>query len=305
MLGRVSDVDIRLLRIFAAVVEAGSFAVATARLNVAESTVSLHMSDLEKRLGLRLCHRGRSGFRLTKSGEEVYGATVELIRDLDRFRDKLANVSSNVSGRLALGLPDAIVTLDRRYIIDGLRRFRLRAPEIHLQISVLSPRELERQVIDGKIAAAIAPDHRRVAGLEYRPLFEEENKLYCGRLHPLFARPDETITIEELEESGRISRGYLERFDSAFFRTEDYSATVTETEAAAVLIETGLYIGFLPEHYAAEWVRSGSMRALLPDRMRFVSSFHLITRREATTEKRLALFADCLLEHEAKAEAAS
>jgi DNA-binding transcriptional LysR family regulator len=294
MIGRVSDIDLRLLRIFATVVEAGGFAVATAKLNIAESTISQHMSDLEKRLGLRLCERGRSGFKLTKSGDEVYHATVELMQNLDGFRDRLSSLSLQVTGRFAVGLPDAIVTLERRFIVDGLRRLRQSAPDIHLQIHVLSPRELERQVIDGKIAAAIAPDHRRVAGLDYQPLFCEVNKLYCGRAHSLFVRNDAEISVFELETAGRISRGYLERFDAAFFETEDYAATVTETEAAALLINTGLYIGFLPEHYADEWVKSGEMRAIMPERFQFTSAFHLITTREAAADRRVVLLAECL-----------
>ena len=69
VIGRLSDLDLRLLRIFVAVVESGGFSLASARLNVAESTISSHMADLEKRLGMRLCERGRSGFRLTDDGE--------------------------------------------------------------------------------------------------------------------------------------------------------------------------------------------------------------------------------------------
>ncbi|MFY8155210.1 MAG: LysR family transcriptional regulator, partial [Hyphomicrobiales bacterium] len=102
MIGRVSDIDLRLLRIFREVVEAGGFAVATAKLNVAESTISQHMTDLEKRLGVRLCERGRAGFRLTDVGQEVYEATMELLHDLDRFRDRLQEASAQVSGRVSL-----------------------------------------------------------------------------------------------------------------------------------------------------------------------------------------------------------
>jgi LysR family transcriptional regulator, transcriptional activator for bauABCD operon len=110
MIGRLSDIDIRLLRIFVAVVEQGSFSVAATRLNVSESTVSTHMADLEKRLGMRLCERGRAGFRLTEDGEEVFRATTELLAEAKRFRDKLATLRSALGGTLKIGLPDAMVT---------------------------------------------------------------------------------------------------------------------------------------------------------------------------------------------------
>src|SRR5262245_11542525 len=91
MLGRVSDADLRLLRVFAAVAECGGFAAAQALLNVSESTVSTHMHDLETRLGLRLCERGRGGFRLTADGEAVYRSARELFTALDRFQTHVAS----------------------------------------------------------------------------------------------------------------------------------------------------------------------------------------------------------------------
>jgi LysR family transcriptional regulator, transcriptional activator for bauABCD operon len=294
VIGRVSDIDLRLLRIFATVVESGGFAVATAKLNVAESTVSQHMSDLEKRVGMRLCERGRSGFRLTKNGEEFYQATSELLGDLNRFRDKIAGLSSTVSGRFSIGLPDAIASLPDSPVAKGLRAFSQRAPDLHLQIAMLSPRELERQVIDGKINVAIAPAHRRVAGLDYHPFLDETNLLYCAKGHPLFPIPDERIGAADIEAGGRISRGYLERFDAAFFESDHYAATVHETEAAAMLILTGRYIGFLPDHYAAQWVKTGGMRAVQPARYRFEAAFHLISKREGAGDPRITLFFDCL-----------
>ena len=110
MIGRLSDIDFRLLRIFVAVVESGSFSIAATRLNVSESTVSSHMSDLERRLGMRLCERGRAGFRLTEDGEDVYRATTDLLEEATRFRDRLSTLRSPLGGTLKLGLPDSIVT---------------------------------------------------------------------------------------------------------------------------------------------------------------------------------------------------
>ena len=293
VIGRVSDVDLRLLRVFVTVVESGGFAVATAQLNVAESTISQHMSDLERRLGLRLCERGRAGFRLTEAGQEVYEATRALMAEMDGFRDRLAALSSAVPGRFAIGLPDAIATLGDGHVGAGLGRFLAGAPSLHPVLSILSPRELERGVIEGRLACAVAPEHRRVAGLAYRPLFGETNLLFCGRDHPLFGRPDDAIPDEAVEECPRIARGYLEGFDAHLF-AGGHAATVTETEGAALLIQSGRYLGFLPEHYAAPWASAGTMRAVRPERYAFATEFHLITRRDARDGTLFDRLAACL-----------
>lgn len=304
MIGRLSDIDIRLLRNFVAVVEAGGFSLATARLNVSESTISQQMSDLESRIGMRLCERGRAGFRLTRNGDEVYKATVELLEDMARFRDRLALLGSEMSGTLNLGVADAIVTLKGSNLVEAIRAYVDRSPDISINLHMLTPRELERGVIEGQLHVAIAPEHRRVAGLAYLPLFSERNSLYCGRDHPLFQKPQTEITPEMLDAGGRISRGYLEHFDRDLFGTERYRATVQLTEAAALLILSGRFIGFLPDHYAASWVAEGRMRAIRPDLYRLEPRFNIISRRDATADRRVDAFVKELVRLQAGTAAA-
>jgi len=62
VLGQLSDMDLRLLQVFKSVVECGGLAAAELELNIATSTISRHLKDLETRLGLVLCRRGRAGF---------------------------------------------------------------------------------------------------------------------------------------------------------------------------------------------------------------------------------------------------
>ena len=70
-LGRVTDVDLRLLRIFQTVVNCGGLSAAEIDLGIGRSTVSTHIAELEARLGTRLCQRGRSGFSLTSDGKKI------------------------------------------------------------------------------------------------------------------------------------------------------------------------------------------------------------------------------------------
>ena len=67
-MGQVSDMDMRLLKVFKTVVDCGGMTAAEHELNIGTSTVSRHIKDLETRLGLVLCRRGRAGFALTAGG---------------------------------------------------------------------------------------------------------------------------------------------------------------------------------------------------------------------------------------------
>lgn len=65
-------------------------------------------------------------------------------------------------------------------------------------------------------------------------------------------------------------------------------------EAFALLILSGCYIGFLPEHYASVWESSGEIRRLLPKRYEAVVSFASMTARSRPHTKALDAFLACV-----------
>ena len=50
------------------------------------------MSDLENRLGLRLCQRGRAGFSLTDEGKEILNYSETLIASIEEFKLKVNQI---------------------------------------------------------------------------------------------------------------------------------------------------------------------------------------------------------------------
>lgn len=70
-IGKTGNLDFKLLHVFLTVADSGGLTQAQEPLNIGLSAISTCLSDLEKRLGLTLCHRGRGGFVLTDQGREV------------------------------------------------------------------------------------------------------------------------------------------------------------------------------------------------------------------------------------------
>src|SRR5450830_28037 len=85
MLSNVFDLDIRLIRVFLAVVDSHGVSAAQSRLNVGQSTISAQLGVLETRLGFRLCERGRAGFKLTAKGEKFADSARRMIEALSEF----------------------------------------------------------------------------------------------------------------------------------------------------------------------------------------------------------------------------
>ena len=76
---QLHEVDLRLLRVFDAVVRCGGLSAAQAELNVGQSTISMQIGQLEVRLGAKLCERGRGGFRLTDQGRAIHDASLRRV----------------------------------------------------------------------------------------------------------------------------------------------------------------------------------------------------------------------------------
>jgi DNA-binding transcriptional LysR family regulator len=278
---RITDIDLRLLRVFVAVTEAQGYAGAQADLNVSSSTISLHMSDLESRIGFRLCERGRGGFRLTERGALAYEETRRLLAALDDFSGNMATLRNALGGRLSIGMVDCLITHPEFPLARALRRFNELDHQVHVELTVAPRAELERAVYNRHLHAAIVPRVRRLSGLESRPVLEEVHHLYCGLGHPFFGRDGASLARDDITSQPFVMRSYHQQFDVARFPRTSKRATVHSMEGMAVLLLTGAYLGFLPEHYARYWVDRGELSRLDAPEFSYTSHHVLITAKSA------------------------
>jgi LysR family transcriptional regulator, transcriptional activator for bauABCD operon len=287
---RLDTIDLRLLRVFTALVDAGGFAGAQITLNLSQSTLSTHLADLEKRVGGALCVRGRKAFRLTDLGRATYDAAQQLFLDVESFRHRIGTASGRLTGRLRIGIVDGVISSP----VLGLQRAigRMLKPDFDVFVDLVqaTPLELEQAAVEGTRDIVIGPFSQRAPGLVYKTLFREPHRLYCGRGHPFFAAPDSAIT-RGLIETARLSvRGYRQLEDLYRIGHPKAAASVLQMEAQTMLVLSGHYIGFLPCHIAERWVEAGEMRAVLPRSYAFESQHFVAYRRGADREPLASAF---------------
>ena len=153
-LGQLSDMDIRLLRVFKSVVECGGMAAAELELNIGTSTVSRHIKDLETRLGLTLCRRGRAGFALTVEGQQIYTETLRLLAGVDAFRSSVDEIHRRMGGQLNIAVFDKTASNPQSHLSQAIALFTELAPEVSLHLFVAPLNTIERGVIDGQFRSA-------------------------------------------------------------------------------------------------------------------------------------------------------
>ena len=262
-LAQVSDFDIRLLKIFRSVVECGGFSAAENVLGIGRSAISQQMSDLEQRLGLRLCQRGRAGFSLTEEGREVYQSALQLLGALESFRTEVNGLHQHLRGELNIGLTDNLVTLPHMRITHALAQLKDRGPDVRIQIRMIAPSQVEQGVLDGSLHVGVVPQASPLSGLEYEFLYGERSLLYCAVGHPLFYVDDNQLADDRLNSQDAIAPTFrLPAEIQALYQTLNCTASASDREGMAFLILTGRYIGYLPDHYASFWAQQGRLRAL-------------------------------------------
>jgi LysR family transcriptional regulator, transcriptional activator for bauABCD operon len=292
-LARVSDADLRLLRIFATVVDCKGFAAAQAELNLSAPSISSYIAALEQRLGVRLCSRGRSGFELTDKGAIIHREAQRLFAAVEEFTASAGAVRGRLTGNLRLGVVDCTVTDAASPLREAFRRFNARDHEVRVELTIQAPQDLQRGVLDGRLNLAIGSFPVRIAALTSQPLYRERNAFYCGAGHPLFAR--ETVTLDDIRSHRVVARGYWRRADLSRIGIEREAAMVDNMEAQAILILSGAYLGYLPEHYAAPWQAQRLVRSLLPEELAYEAPFVLIARRGSAPIAVVRQFVDDLM----------
>lgn len=274
--------DFKLLRIFASVARNQGFARAQQELNLTTSAISTYMTQLEAQVGFSLCRRGRGGFALTPKGELLLSETLRLFGELEGFERYAMALKGDLGGTLKIGVIDTTVTDPALPLATAIGVFSGKYPGMHLSLLIRSPYELQKGLLENELDMAVGFFPAKANGLIYHPLYREQQWLYCSDRHPCFhQRAVQPAFVSELNV---VSRSYWSQTELGRHGFKRSVATVESMEAQLILILSGGYIGYLPEHYAQSWVEQGRLKVLLPAEFGYQSQFSLVYRRGRSRE---------------------
>jgi len=286
-----SAMDLKLFKVFRAVVEAGGFTAAQVELNISLAAISKQISDLEIRLGMRLCTRGREKFCLTEQGKIIYDASLDLFGALDNFRDRLGNVRGELLGDLNIAVIDNTVSDPESPLIEALKALQTKAPKAKVRLSVAPLDEIEQGLLKGRFAVGIVPVYSGKDEFQVMPLYDEVSELYCSASHPFFPMKDEDIDEQCLAQAEFVEHGYavnIERPKQLGVR--NVTAVATQVEAVAILVKTGRYLGYLPSHWAKSYVERGEMRSVKGHVFTIATPVKLLYRQQVPRNPLLDVF---------------
>lgn len=194
-----SQIEVRQLRAFVALAEAGTVSGAARKLGLAQSTVSEALAALERAVGTSLVARGRGTPRtiLTTAGETLLPHARGIIAAVDGAHTALARVSNDARAVIDIVANESVTT----YVLpEALTRLRDKWPNTRFAVSVATCGDVRRYIANGEsdigvlLGPASRPARSRRAG---KPSDAPERQtivpevalvVFAQPSHPLIAR---------------------------------------------------------------------------------------------------------------------
>lgn len=283
------------IRTLLAIADLGSFSKAAQALHMAQPTVSLHVRELEQRLGVALLLRRARGLVLTPAGALLVERGRRLLRDADDTLEALRAHVKGRSGRVRLGTSTSVLA----YVLPPvLATLASDEPAIDIELHLHGSSDMLRLLRDGAldiglISLPIASTHGLV-------LAHWRRDKMAAYLPPGWDAPD-SVTPSWLAQRPLILNDALsnmQRLVAAWFATAGEvpqpSIELNYTEAIKSLVAAGYGASVLPvERPHDEMLRDHlQVRPLLPPLTRLLGvAARSAPARDPATDRVLAVLA--------------
>ena len=182
--------EIRHLRYFLAVAEAGSFSRAADRLGISQPSVSQQMRDLEAGLRVSLFQRRGKRILLTSTGLIFQEHARAILRQLESCLQELTSEPGQLRGALHVGV---VPVLNVALMPDLLGLFAARHPGISLTVEEISSTEIETALEEGRMDVGLGFLTRHSPNLRYERLCTDEFALVVSESHPWCEAPRHSV----------------------------------------------------------------------------------------------------------------
>ena len=162
--------DLRGIRYFVQIANAGSITLAAAQLGIAQSALSRHVRIIESDLGAPLLVREPRGIRLTVAGMQFLERCQRVLREITLAREELRSHREVPRGNVVLGMPP---TLGPLLLPGSIERARQNCPQVALKIVEGYSTNLFDALLAGHIDLAILMDPPVSRAITLRPLVSE------------------------------------------------------------------------------------------------------------------------------------
>ena len=254
------DLEVRHLRLVAAVAAVGSLTRAGDRLHLTQSALSHQLRALESRLGRALFLRVGKRLVLTPAGERLLASATDVLGRLEEAEREIREMGRDRAGTLRITTECYTCY---HWLPPLLLRYRRTFPRVDVRIDVAATHRPVAMLLAGKIDLGLMSTPVRDRRLVSRRVFDDDLVLIASK-HHRFARQtrvqlaqmrEETLFVyPPRDESGALQNVLLPA-GAAPARVEE----VQLTEAITELVKAGLGVAILARWAVQPLIDAGSL----------------------------------------------
>jgi DNA-binding transcriptional LysR family regulator len=242
-------VELRHLRYVIALAEELHFGRAARRLNMSQPPLSQQIRSLEEELGVKLFSRTKRQVMLTEAGIRFVDEARQVLAQVQHAAKVASRASSGEIGYLTVGT----VTAEKTVLVDTLRAFAHRYPDVHVELRSMSTVAQLEAVREGRLQVGFVILPVEESSLAVEPVVREPLVVALPENHRLASR--RKIPLKALAGEGSIlfpraiSPGYYDQIISVC-RNAGFSLKIIHEMdniyTALALVEAGLGVSLFP-----------------------------------------------------------
>jgi len=254
------ELEIRHLRLVAAVADVGSLTRAGDRLHLTQSALSHQLRDIESRLGVALFRRAGKRLVLTPAGDRLLASATDVLERLERAEHEVREIGRDRAGTLRITTECYTCY---HWLPPLLLHYRRRFPRGEVRIDVPATHHPVEMLLAGKIDLGLMSTPVRDRRLVSRRVFDDELVLITSRHHRFTQQPrvrlsqmrEETLFIYPPKEESGALQNVLIPAGAMPARVED----VQLTEAITELVKAGLGVAILARWAVQPLIDAGAI----------------------------------------------
>ena len=258
---------LQTIRLFVEVARCRSFSKAAAVFGISQSAASQRISQLERRLGVKLIDRSVRPFELTQAGELYLLGASDTLNRFDRMEREVSSLGltgETVEGAVRVA---AIYSAGIDLLSQLRDRFVAEQPGVKVELRYLKPDQVHQAVLDQQADLGIVSFPDRFSKVVVQPLGEEAMGVVCSGEHTLSARKTVAATdLSGMEMAGFDAELPIARHLQRYLKEQSSSPVISnrfdnmDTLKSAVAVTDRFAI--LPVRCVKREVESGSLRAI-------------------------------------------
>lgn len=251
--------DLTDLRLFLAVLDAGSITHGAAEAGLSLAAASERLRDMEAAGKVALLERGRRGVTATAAGEALAHHARIILRQMAQMRGELGEHASGLRATVRVAANTAALT---EFLPQRLAPWMAANPRIDIALKERQSAEVARAVASGLVEIGILSDAVDTSGLVLRPFAVDRLVVIAPHGHPLAMRK-RTAFAEILNEQvvGLAGGALQEHIDAQAARLGarlKMRVRLRSFDGICRMVAAGVGLGIVPETAARRW--GGSLK---------------------------------------------